>query len=92
MRSLVKTTVLCGMYLAVLLGLGLWHHHDPAGTLAPHSNCQACAWQANAVSDEPLIFEMVVRQPDFTLLTEAPIESVCRRLDLLPASRAPPPA
>lgn len=90
MRSLVKTTVLCAMYLAVLLGLGLWHHHEAAGTLAAHSDCQACAWQANAISDEPLIFEMVAGPREFAPWTVAPIELLCRSLELLPANRAPP--
>lgn len=90
MRSLVKTTVLCAMYLAVLLGLGLWHHHDSAGTLASHSDCQACAWQANAVSDEPIVFEIAVGTREFTRLIETPRATVGRPLDLLPANRAPP--
>ena len=90
MRSLVKTTVLCAMYLAVLLGLGLWHHHEAAGTLAAHSDCQACAWQANAVSDEPLIFDLVVGPREFASLPVVPIGFICRSLELLPANRAPP--
>lgn len=92
MRALAKTVVLCAMYLSVLMGLGLWHHHDTDGGLAAHAQCQACLWQANAIADEPMIFVLAVPSREAFGPLPTSQSPICAPRDLLPASRAPPAA
>jgi len=90
MKSRVTAVIVCLMYLSVVLVIGVVHHHHDDGPLGNHSDCAACAWAVNAISDAPQVPQFV-----FGCTIEIPL----RILDVQPylaqsfsfsASRAPP--
>lgn len=72
MRARFSATVASALslaYLWVVLVTGCLHHHECVGAPVPCHQCPACAWQANSVSDapivEPILFQTVrVEMPE----------------------------
>jgi hypothetical protein len=91
MKSRVTAAIVCLLYLSAALVIGVVHHHHDDGPFGNHSDCAACAWAINAVSDAP----QVSSHPVFGCTIEDPLRVFDAQPYLAPsfsfsASRAPP--
>ena len=91
-RRLIRTLMLCGLYLAVVLGSGLFHNHDASDPLHGRDTCQVCVWQNTTVTDEPLAPILPVFSFGISLELLTSSSQIQKPLVTLSLDRGPPTA
>jgi hypothetical protein len=93
MRSPLTATVafvLSWTYLWVVLVTGCLHHHESVGAQNPTHQCAACAWQAKAISDAPVIHPFQFQAASVEMPERFPVVAWSASISKVTAARGPP--